>query len=388
MNIDLITIITVIAFFQLSVLSAVVIKNKTGKSFPHNFLFAFLIVNALLVFNSALFIAGVFNYGSSWHYYYYYFVLSLFYSLAPILYFYIRSLLEENFSAGKKDLLHLLPMGVSFLFFIVNYNLFLLSKDFLILKSDYFFFFTFHLQAPIYLFLISKILAKRKRVCKNFLSTITADPLHRLPLIFAVFVIHWFFEFLSSMLNIFQLTSSATAEVFGGLSILSLLVFSTTLVFIGMTKPQPVISFEEKPKYSESKLSEIEKHDIAAKLENFMRAKKPYHNSNITIKELSENISVPVKKLSQIINELFEKNFFDFINSFRIEEAKEILVRDGNKTVLEILYEVGFNSKSVFNRVFKNCTGMTPNQFRESAAFKKMEEKIPMRKKITPFLKK
>jgi AraC-like DNA-binding protein len=68
-----------------------------------------------------------------------------------------------------------------------------------------------------------------------------------------------------------------------------------------------------------------------------------------------------------MLNEHFHKNFSDYINSLRIEEAKKILQDPANnKTILEILYETGFNSKASFNAYFKKETGLTPTEFKEA----------------------
>jgi AraC-like DNA-binding protein len=68
-----------------------------------------------------------------------------------------------------------------------------------------------------------------------------------------------------------------------------------------------------------------------------------------------------------VINLCFHQNFSDFVNLLRIEEAKSLLVRDGGKkNILDILLEAGFNSKSSFNTIFKEKTGMSPSQYRRS----------------------
>ena len=69
-----------------------------------------------------------------------------------------------------------------------------------------------------------------------------------------------------------------------------------------------------------------------------------------------------------MINSKFGQNFYDFVNHYRIEEAKSIMVSntDDKKTILEILYEVGFNSKSAFNNAFKKNTGKTPSEFKRT----------------------
>ena len=70
--------------------------------------------------------------------------------------------------------------------------------------------------------------------------------------------------------------------------------------------------------------------------------------------------------LSQIINEELNKNFYDLVNYYRIEEAKKLLVSvNGERTILDIAYDVGFNTKSSFNRAFKKQTRMTPSQFKQ-----------------------
>lgn len=93
-----------------------------------------------------------------------------------------------------------------------------------------------------------------------------------------------------------------------------------------------------------------------------------YLNPSLTIQELSQKVGIPVRDLSLLINQNINQHFFDFINEFRIEKAMKILKDDSKSklTVLEILYEVGFNSKSSFNTAFKKHTNMTPTAFRKS----------------------
>jgi AraC-like DNA-binding protein len=75
------------------------------------------------------------------------------------------------------------------------------------------------------------------------------------------------------------------------------------------------------------------------------------------------------RDLSVLINQNLHQHFFDFINEYRINAAKEILRNPSKKefTILEILYEAGFNSKYSFNTAFKKHTGLTPTQFRKTA---------------------
>ena len=99
-----------------------------------------------------------------------------------------------------------------------------------------------------------------------------------------------------------------------------------------------------------------------------MNQQRPFLNSSLTIQDISDELKIPVRELSLLINHKLGQHFFDFVNSYRIEEAMKIL-QDSEKnkvTILEILYEVGFNSKSSFNTAFKKHTSTTPTAFRKS----------------------
>lgn len=103
-------------------------------------------------------------------------------------------------------------------------------------------------------------------------------------------------------------------------------------------------------------------------LKTLMEEKKVYKDEGVSLKSLSHQLNIPDRYLSHLINERLKKSFFDLINHYRVEEAKKMLVVDNDrKNVLEIAYEVGFNTKSAFNRAFKKHTSMTPTQYRDSA---------------------
>jgi len=105
-------------------------------------------------------------------------------------------------------------------------------------------------------------------------------------------------------------------------------------------------------------------------LNELMETEKPYLDPSITIFSLSRQLKIPSRELSILINQDLKQHFFDFINSHRIEEAM-ILLRDPAKsdhTVSEILYKVGFNSKSSFNTAFKKHCGSTPTQYRKNSS--------------------
>lgn len=113
----------------------------------------------------------------------------------------------------------------------------------------------------------------------------------------------------------------------------------------------------------------LQTNELNLKLESLMSTDKPFLNPSLAIFDLAKELDLPSSELSIFLNKCLNKNFFDFINEYRINEAKKLLVSSERKnhTILEILYEVGFNSKSSFNTAFKKFTNKTPTEYRKIA---------------------
>ena len=158
------------------------------------------------------------------------------------------------------------------------------------------------------------------------------------------------------------------SEILGLMLIISMLIFAVIIVFKGLQQPEIFSGIELKnnQKYEKSRLAQKDRDRYLNKLLTYMKREKPYLNSLLSLKGLADEIGISPYYLSQVINDCLNQNFFDFINSYRINECKQLLIDSSqkNKTVLEILYHAGFNSKSVFNRVFRKYTGKTPSQYR------------------------
>lgn len=125
-------------------------------------------------------------------------------------------------------------------------------------------------------------------------------------------------------------------------------------------------SFVETPE-TENKIDDTKSFEIE-QLRNFMVEKEPFLEPSLTIQELANQLEIPVRELSVLINHHINQHFFDFVNEYRIKKAMTILKDPTKKelTILEILYEVGFNSKSSFHTSFKKYTNQTPIEFRNN----------------------
>lgn len=102
-------------------------------------------------------------------------------------------------------------------------------------------------------------------------------------------------------------------------------------------------------------------------LSRVMDKEKPYLDPTLTIHQLANQTNIPPHVLSRVINKCFKQNFFEYTNHYRINHFKNLCSHPKFKsyTLLALAYESGFNSKSAFNRIFKDYTGLTPGQFKK-----------------------
>jgi AraC-like DNA-binding protein len=115
-------------------------------------------------------------------------------------------------------------------------------------------------------------------------------------------------------------------------------------------------------------------------IERAIHQQKLYLESQINLERFSEQIGLRARDVSAIINSHYQSNFFEFINGYRIEEAKRLLVSDEAKehTILDIIYQSGFNSQSAFHRFFKRLVGVTPSEFRSQHRKAQVIERIAL----------
>lgn len=156
-------------------------------------------------------------------------------------------------------------------------------------------------------------------------------------------------------------------------SLIALLIFSfffiNRVLMKALNQPEIFsgIAMNELTKYSGSNLQQEEVSINKTRLIQLMSIEKLFLNPDLSIKELADKMDISTKILSQVINQGFSQNFFDFVNTYRCEEVKNILLSPDDKvTILEALYQGGFNSKSSFNKEFKKLTGQTPTEFKKS----------------------
>jgi len=318
----------------------------------------------------------------------------------PIFYLYVRALTgrEQGF---PKSLFHFIPY-----LFIVLYMLpdFMLSSELkivfinnLIEKQPLSYIIFDHIKPVhgiIYTLLTIKEVKDHNHRIKDSFSNIDRINLAWLKNLVTGMVIIWSIVALSVLIDDILNTSFSGYDAFIYFAI-SILVYS--IGYIGLNQPEIFkqgtraqaeacatifaaqdLSYafpgtksadeENQPeqRYRKSGLSESVAEDIARQLIKLMDQEKPYLDTELTLRSLSDKLNVSPHNLSEVINTKLGQSFFDFVNRYRVEEFKKKLEYPelSNYNLLAIAMESGFNSKTSFNMIFKKYTQMTPSQYR------------------------
>ncbi|WP_298512709.1 AraC family transcriptional regulator [uncultured Kordia sp.] len=301
----------------------------------------------------------------------------------PTLYLYILSASYTNFILKWKHLLHVLSFVLVNLVFVPRFYLANTSEkisflsDFKNVFEVQFNHVFLHVQVAFYIVLIFLALRKAKKL---YLQNYTGNSLQSHQWLFQLSVAITIFYVLALVKNIFKFSTNddVSDQITIGLYVLNLVIICWYL-FKALHHPTLFKSVNSNLKLVETIISEEKKKSTATvdnitsnaelqKLQAYMKTEKPFLNASLTIQDVSDAIDIPVRELSVLINHTLEQHFFDFVNSYRIKKAQELLIdtTDTKRTVLEILYEVGFNSKSSFNTAFKKHTGVTPTAYRKN----------------------
>ncbi|XDD49712.1 helix-turn-helix domain-containing protein [Leptospira sp. WS92.C1] len=148
-----------------------------------------------------------------------------------------------------------------------------------------------------------------------------------------------------------------------------LMTLGNGLVFVFSARyPNFFISLKsefQQKRYEKTQLGGINLDAIRLRLAELMEEERLYRDEELRMQDVAERLLITPHQVSRILNETFGKNFNEFINGYRVQEAKKILLEEPDKTVLSIGFEVGFNTKSTFNAQFLKIAGMTPAEWRK-----------------------
>lgn len=274
--------------------------------------------------------------------------LSFLLLIGPLLRWYVNGMTEVDFKLSRYNYLELIPFLVLFsASLLVNKNWFESSnKEVIIVFASALIFIYLHLA--FYIFGASRILKKvTDRHSKDTQTKSQIIVLKWLKLLIIGFVIIW----ISYVLNIID---GAIPYITGPI------LYSLVVYFLSFK------GFQLKVTDLDGKV--FKKNDntlVFNKLSKLIVDKALYLNANLSLTNLSILINRSPQKTSEIINQNAKQNFNDFINHFRINDAKKLLLANKNITIASVAFDSGFNSLSSFNTAFKKNEGITPSVYRK-----------------------
>jgi AraC-like DNA-binding protein len=283
-----------------------------------------------------------------------------------LFYLYLRSIVTRK-KIISKDFFHFLPFVVTLILYsgyyflkpAIKFQVFMERK-----ALDYIIYFPYFEQLLVLILVVYTILIyiKFKEVFREDKDINTW--IRYTIIAFSGFTLSFVAYEVLMLTKILKVEHDYIITVFSALfiGIVTYLVYVYPAIFNGKSIKE-VIPFV---KYKKTGLSKEESLKLKNKLTEIVEREKPYLNCDLRLIHLAEMLGIPRHHTSQIINEHFNTNFFDFINQYRVQESKRILSSEaGHYTMESIAYQAGFNNKVSFYKAFKKYNGVTPTVYKE-----------------------
>lgn len=308
-------------------------------------------------------------------------IFPILFLFGPLLYLYLSSLTIENFKLKPVILLH----GIPFLAVSIHRSMVsavsITSSSNLSENPDYIYnkiYYSFFIISLLIYWLLSiKLVVKHKKnIPYNFSNYTPRNTLNWSILVLSLFLFFFIADF-----SMFYVRNVLQIEI-PGISLLpfNLTVFTFIIIFFGIN--QTVIypknkNLENSSILKDENLSSVKSDRklldekqikiLSDTVFKYLSDEKPYLNPDYSLQMMADDLKITREKLSYLINNEQQKNFYKLINEFRITEVKEKLINPHFRhyTVLGIGLDCGFNSKTSFNRIFKEETGFTPSEYKK-----------------------
>jgi AraC-like DNA-binding protein len=293
--------------------------------------------------------------------------------LGPAIYYIMVVTTNSLFSFKPKHILHIIPFLLYAGLIFSQYQIqpveikLALLRNWFPYTAQWFEFVSFliYLHFCIYGVLALSVLSHAKEDMFSFNSQSVERNIVYLKFIIYDFIIVWGINILTIVLP-FGTTNGNILQI---VTAFNIFFIANAIVYQGLRFPNLFHDkIENRSKYEKNTLSDDEKKQYTKRIRNYVLNNKPYLDPMLSLSDFSEQLALPPYVVSQILNVSFNQNFYNFINQYRIEESKQLLsdFKSDKKTILDILMQCGFNSKSVFNNAFKKHTGMTPREFKKN----------------------
>ena len=361
MTLNFFNILTIISVFLGCLLSVFFFVTPKGERSQNRILSALLAVFCLQIFYSFVTSSYAFQYFLGGHK-----VLFLIrqtsFLIGPLVYFYVLSFLNKEKITAPIQWIHFAPFFLVCLFLLLNYPR---MDHFVIWESRLDLYDTIAILTSNCIYLLFSFLSIRigKGDPTTWLEILkSSTPQSWTKILLLGFILDWLVN-LNSFALYMILRNPGWCAYTASIYALTAFLFMSLVTLYLLLKPDIYFIIF---KYKNALLNGEEKERYLLRLEQYMRENKPYLDPDISLESLSGKVSIPPRILSRIINETYKKNFKGYILEYRLRESMKLL-EDPEKrklTILEILYQVGFNSKSAFNNQFKLYTALTPQEYR------------------------
>lgn len=308
--------------------------------------------------------------------------------IMPFLYLFFKAAVYRNFKVTGRSLVHVSGYVLVNIVLIPGYYILVIREAFTGEEQAAFdqsftvllIYILIYIQVVVYFTLIFLMLRKYKTILSENFSNPDMSNYQWLIQFFTVMVT---LEIFGLARNIIRFTGSEKVfDIATFIITINMLFYVSWIlikslknpgIFMGVSSNTQLVKSllkEEEAVGDQAEGARLKNEDLIRieKIKTHMETEKPYLDASLSIYNLAIQVDMSVKDLSVLINHKLNQHFFDFVNRYRIEQAMEML-RDPDKanlTILEILYEVGFNSKSSFNTIFRKYTGTTPTEYRRS----------------------
>lgn len=364
-------VLSIIILFQLTLLVFFLATINRGRKSSNRLLAIFFVLLIMNILDGVLAYYGVYTRYPSFAHLEDGFV----FLLGPVIYFYTLSIVYRDLKFHRSDLAHAIPFIVVTLAYQLFYHLQTdqfqrMIQDAIVEQSlpplFYAAIFLVYIHVGVYIFSSFREIARYRLKIREKFSSID-----RINLDWLTYMLWSMVIILSLSLAYTLLPAIGLKEYFRyifALVFLVMFIFINGVVWKGLRQPEIFAGVESEPqpeKRSKDQLTDRERTAIQAALLSAM-AQKTYLDPELSLDSLADGLGYSPRKVSQVMNDDFNQNFFDYINTYRIREAEQRLrdSPDPKLTVLEVMYACGFNSKSSFNTIFKQKTGLTPSAYR------------------------
>jgi len=280
--------------------------------------------------------------------------------IGPAFYLFFNSMLQENLKFSKKILVHFIPAIIIFISQITVITFYLL--DFfnwqnLYLKMFRILFNWLGILNILFYFLLSLIKF-------NMYSTFKIEKKNPYRIIIP----------LGTIVGTFILIVIVTALILKNNSLLVFAMFFLSFLILliylaGIRYPQIIKLYTSEIKqiqYQRTLLKDINLKKLNQELTKLMEDEKLYCDEDISLNRLASHLLITPHQLSEFLNSRLNQNFNSFINKYRIDEAKKLLIAEKDTSIISIAFMVGFGTQSAFYDSFSKLTGLSPSKYRKN----------------------